>query len=271
MEGPEDAGDRLREMGWRQGDLVPASKNAAVLGASIDRRPPGPADRHWLVVLTQDCDLLRSTEKEPYVELIAGRVVEKEDALCQNGRNPRALQLPFGSIWIEFRIHDRFRVDKFVLADFPPDAGCALSEANRGVLRQWIARRYLRAPFPDEFNRRWMRHGKQIDRLLKGTSARRVSCIYIAGADAELGVKTPYRIQVLIVVPDGRSDDDDFEMDFESCLGGCQGVQVDNISTLAENDVTLDMLRSYKRLDVDYRSLPDEETTDKPPEQVDVP
>jgi hypothetical protein len=270
MEGPEDAGDRLREMGWRQGDFVPVSKTAAVLNASIDRQPTESTDGMRLVVLTQDCDLVRPVEKEPYVELIAGHFVAQEDKLCLNGRNPRTLQLPFESVWLDFRIHDRFRADKSALAGFPPDAGCALSETHRGVLRQWIARRYLRAPFPDEFIRRLERHGRQIDRLLRGTSARRVSCIYIAGADAELGVNTPYRIKVLITVPDPRSDNVDFEKDLESCLRGCPGIQVVDIVSHDENDVTIGMLRSYKRLDVDYRSLPDDDSMEKPSEQVDV-
>lgn len=63
--------DQLRAEGWKQGCLISPDKTEQVTSASIDFFENGVCSNTWLVLLTQDCDLVRDANVEPYVELLA--------------------------------------------------------------------------------------------------------------------------------------------------------------------------------------------------------
>jgi hypothetical protein len=61
-----------------------------------------------------------------------------------------------------------------------------------------------------------------------------------------------------------RSAVENFEERLSSILDNCNGISVSDILTLPEDDLTLAVLRRSKRLDKDYRSLPEEEGVERP-------
>ncbi len=68
-----DSADPIRWENWRQGSLIIPTQANQVTAVSIDYFGHVVSSDTWLVVLTQDCDLVRNTDIEPFVELLALR------------------------------------------------------------------------------------------------------------------------------------------------------------------------------------------------------
>ena len=62
----------------RQGCFFSDEVAARLLGKSVDLTPNPKGDSFILVVISQDCDLVRDVDAEPYVELILGELIPHE-------------------------------------------------------------------------------------------------------------------------------------------------------------------------------------------------
>jgi len=268
----------IRASGWRQGSFVRAAETQGILANAVDHIDfPGDVQIR-LAVVTQDCDLVAQAEVEPFVELIGGTEVRSPDALCQNGRNPRQLHIQSmgprnATSWLEFSIHDRFRIRKDALLALTPDETLQLSGPDVQLLSRWIAKRYTRPAFPDEFNERLRSVDKRLEKLMKGQTAQPVTGIFLDVVDQELPDGEPYAIAVRITAKESAYDDerlrgllDDFEDRLSSIIDACDGVVIadDDIRHMPEEDLTLAELRRFKRLDKDYRSLPERDGVEQP-------
>lgn len=58
-------------------------------------------------------------------------------------------------------------VQKEALVGFEPATGCKLSPSGRSTFQRWLASRYRRSAFPDEFERRLVRETKLAERIAK--------------------------------------------------------------------------------------------------------
>jgi hypothetical protein len=148
--------DRLTP--WRQGAILTAGATTA-LGLISDRTPEHTA----VVVVSHDCDLAQAPDHEPTVEAIVGRFIEKPDGNYMHCKNVRCLHLSIaaGSRRCTIELEPRNRVpllkssDQAIsLADFVPSPEFAMTQKDRRTLRRWLAARYDREAFPDEFDRR---------------------------------------------------------------------------------------------------------------------
>ncbi len=246
----------VRAAAWRQGSLVRRGDHQALLTGSVDRVPELDETPFRLVVVTQDCDLAREPGIEP---------------LYLNGRNPRLLHIrPTSSRepipWLEISIHDRFRVEKEALAGLSIDETARLEVGDVRLLSRWIAKRYTRPAFPDAFNRRLETVDRQLERLFRSRDGRVVTGVFLDVADDEHPDDEPYAIAVRITAKAESWEEAEFrdallgfEERFSSILDGCGGIVVadDDIRVLPEDDLTLADLRRFRRLDKDYRSLPE--------------
>lgn len=271
----------IHAAGWRQGSIASQADNAALLRASIDRIPAQGEALSRLVVITQDCDLVGQAAVEPFVELILCKETTKAKPLYLNGRNPRLLHLQANgpqkaSLWLEFSIHDRFRVRKEDMANFTPDKRTRLEAQDVRLLKGWIARRYTRPAFPDAFNRRLASIDRRLETLFKSQDGRIVTGIFVEVPDEEYAVGRAYDIAVRLTARAQAWDDHElrrtlerFEERLSSILDDCDGISLSDVRTLPEEDLTLAHLRRLKRLDKDYRSLPEEEGLERPAGQDD--
>src|SRR5438034_1115805 len=113
-----DATEAISEHRWRQGSVIPPAIveralkycEPAIRKELLNRNP-------FLIVTSQDCDILHDNlSAEPWVELIAITVAEKEDGNFLNLRNPRRLQLYLNlngeRRLMEATIHDRCRIPR---------------------------------------------------------------------------------------------------------------------------------------------------------------
>lgn len=140
-----------RDTPWRQGFLLGDDAIDA-----LELRHATSPDQTIVVVATHDCDLAQDPQAEPVVEVVVGCLTAK-DGNYTHAKNPRKLHVAFGgnaSFWVEFEATAKARIDKLKLNEYSPRSDVRLSSEDYAVLQMWLASRYRRSAFPDEFERR---------------------------------------------------------------------------------------------------------------------
>jgi hypothetical protein len=155
-----------RRTSWRQGHLLTA-ETAAALGLVSDQGSVDPL----VVVVSHDCDLAQDPTIEPVVEVIIGRRANEADGNLTHGKNPRRLHVPGAdsgaAICIELKATARRSIAKRDLAGHLPSRTVRIDPAARNTLQYWLAARYRRSAFPDEFNDYLNRQSGIAQRLAK--------------------------------------------------------------------------------------------------------
>jgi hypothetical protein len=154
-----------RDTPWRQGHLL---GNDAIEALKLYH---AEAPEHTLViVVSHDCDLAQAPEGEPVVEVVVGRLVTDKDGNCTHAKSARKLHVEFAgaaTFWAEFEATAKLSVDKCALNDFAPRPESHLSPENGAILQMWLASRYRRSAFPDEFERRLIKECKLHEKISK--------------------------------------------------------------------------------------------------------
>jgi len=285
-----DIAEQIRAHGWKQGCLISPENTSKIIEATIDFFDKDTSTDTWLVVITQDCDLVRKIDHEPYVELLALQKLSGNPNNPMRGHSARKLHLVLdgesgtGTVWFECNIHDRFRIKKESLLKTDCDPALAFSENELRLLRHWLARRYARAAFPDHFENYLKSTSGTVKKLFKSAPARLISTVYIAIDNEDAGYDEDYYIHVILTSlaedladPEKRDQIDDFEERFIRVFSNrphiCFALENPDdqesydVRVISEEDVTLSMLRRYKRFDADYRSVDDD--TLSPPDGID--
>lgn len=252
---------KINGNGWLQGAILPDELRDAVL----EERAVG-RDRAVVVVLTQDCDLVHSSyDAEPHAELITGTVVAVADNGLRHGRNPRRLhveaQRDGSPVVLAFSIHDRLLVPRPLLEDHAPHPSLVLGLAERRMLCEWVAKRYVRAAFPDAFNERLRAAHRKIDKALKRGGEHVTGLFLMIDPDEEQPVDRDYRLFLRVVTTTEALTSAEREVELvrlakiiADALASCDGIVVEDHELLSESEFTLADLRFFKRWDWDYRS-----------------
>lgn len=147
-----------RETPWRQGHFL--TKEAAIKLKLIS---PENADRDITMVISHDCDIVRDPSIEPEIEVIVGTRIPAADGNCTHSKNPRTLHLSAlekdAVITLEFSARSKRLIGKPKIARFEPNKDLSLGPKELLILQRWLAARYHRAAFPDEFNHRLQETG----------------------------------------------------------------------------------------------------------------
>jgi hypothetical protein len=255
--------DLVRTAGWRQGDII---DDKVAIRALISSEPD------FLVIITQDCDIVQSLDNEPYIEFLAGKFTSESDGNLYFGKNPRRLQVAIDGKMAEFVIHDHFRVKKEIFAETDPRKSTAqLSKNDVKLIARWISKRYIRPAFPDEFNARLSKSRKQSDTLSKNMLLKHVSLIFIDVDDEELPAGQDYEIQITVGVAHDIGIDSAKKIDglFNDAFT-VPGISIKRIRILDEFDITYGIINTYKRFDWDFRSLPENSNVASPAHGIDT-
>jgi hypothetical protein len=141
-----------RDTPWRQGHLLGSDAIAALgLGHTTEHK------RTLVIVASHDCDLSQAPEREPVVEVLVGCIVASGHGNYTHAKTARKLHIEFeGQIafWAEFEATAKVAIDKVKLNTFAPRTDAHLSPDTLNTLQLWLASRYRRSAFPDEFDRR---------------------------------------------------------------------------------------------------------------------
>jgi len=142
-----------RDTPWRQGHVLTSESSVAV--GVVQAGDVGTA---LAVVISHDCDLAQKPETEPSVEIIVARRVEAANGNFTHAKNARRLHLECSidgaTTYLDMQAQGKTEIKKTLLADHAPSANVVVKPEARSVLQRWLAARYRRAAFPDEFERR---------------------------------------------------------------------------------------------------------------------
>lgn len=263
--------EELASLGWRQGAILGKRLSRLAWEHAPERVSEGANDH--LVVTSHDCDVLNaSLEKEPVVEVLRARVPDDHQGSGQaisSGRNPRTLRLSHvpvqgRDIPLDLVVHDRWAIPRALLVEERP--ADSLPDAERRLVAEWLAKRYIRAAFPTSFDYRWRGKSKAWRKLLKRYSPL-IQGVYLRlHTLRELPNDKPYRCHLLLAVPENAVRPGEW-LDTREALEGaftqfwhrcrpaihCQGVEA-----LTTDHITLADIERYQRFDADWVSFEDE-------------
>lgn len=135
---------------WRQGHLLtPESTKALGLARVGDGEVVA-------VVVSHDCDI--HNDKESFVEVIVSRVLDRKDKQFEKARNPRQLHYSSSAAQPADYRHVVLRHENLVrvsVQDFfataRRDDRYGIDQTEKRSLKQWLAARYGRPAFPNDF------------------------------------------------------------------------------------------------------------------------
>jgi hypothetical protein len=209
--------------------------------------------------------------KEPTVEILRAEVVSRKSPDKQQvwGRNPRVLQFEAedgsgGSAVLSARVHERWTMPREMLVAEAPAR--FLDDKERRLIAEWLAKRYIRAAFPTEFDARWRAKLRDWTALLEGHS-RWVQGVYLRLSTLrELDAQMPYKIHLIIAAPVAAKGEPGWaemreaierEVDvfWKQFMPGIECVGVDVLGT---DQLTLAEIEPYQRFDADWVSFADD-------------
>lgn len=205
-------GSWSRATPWRQGHLLQA-ETIRELGIHAGFPPENVA----AVVITHDCDLAQLPDSEPLVEVMVGVFVEgAPDGNYTNCKNLRRLHVGYsasgGNLYVELNASSRTFIPKENsespaqgLSEHSPADAHRMTATERGILQRWLASRYRRSAFPDEFDRRLRDETKLADKVAKAfrnTGAHIVAVFFDVDSGTERmreGEDDPYELMVTLL------------------------------------------------------------------------
>lgn len=266
-----------RNTTWRQGTLLSKESMSALL-------PDAVADGFEVaVVVSHDCDLAQSASEEPFVEVILARYLDiaNEDGNYSFAKNPRVLHVPLrqqaSPFVLELLAGDKVKFPKEGdggLAHHEPDQ-LRLSADQVNTLQHWLAARYRRAAFPDEFDRRLNRETKLRDdlaKILKPLGNEIVSIFFDVDEGKEIphsGADEPYSLGIYLLY---RTDADPgaseaaavaaaekivakFEEKCRDDSGHWRWIELAYCDPIADSALTYAQSNSFKKWQADHMSL----------------
>ena len=239
-----------------------------------DTRADAPGDCVG-VVISHDCDLaLDNITVEPFVELIIGSYQPRPNGNFSWAKSTWTLQFEIKKAGepaiIQLGANTKQAVSKERLAPFEPDGRYTLESRQLAALREWLAARYNRTAFPDEFNRRLDASGapEKLKKLLAASNDL-ISLIYfdLKGRDRdELPAEVPYELAVVLVhflgeEPSEAGDKADELADRidaalnEKLVGPEYGIAFRGCMTVSEDDIRLGEAQTLMRWRLDFITL----------------
>lgn len=254
----EDDASAIKDLGWRQGALLPSS----LLSSLSDNGLLGNEDttNALAVVVSHDCDVTHpSLEAEPLVDILLALKVDRA------GRNNSARKfysvVENDSIVLEFSANRLYRIQRENLSKCEPDQSLILSRENIDEIASWLARRYIRSGFPDEFNKRARKASDDARKKLK-TDPTLFRGIHIFLSEEELAEGQDYDILVCGVMYEDKHASEDLRTKAEELIGllanflnSCEGITVKDKLVVPDDEFSLKDFRLSKRWDFDELSF----------------
>jgi len=257
--------EQIKRSGWRQGSILDAELVNQLVDAGA--LPAREENGHWVIV-SHDCDVANhSFLAEPRAEVFFGRLIDskEKDGNQEWGKNSRLLQLsdPPGAQaldHLQFNAHDRHWIQRPAMCGHVP-SDRRLDPETISRLAAWIAKRYVRSGFPDEFVERTRAAVSTIRKKSK-KDGQYLTGLYLLIKDVELGPDEDYDVILFGAMRDKHYDDVDIrEMgnrlfgEIETALVDCDGVNVLGAELRSESAISLTEIRVMKRWDFDDLTL----------------
>lgn len=261
-----------RKTPWRQGNLI-AVDDCIKLKLCNE----AVCEEILVIVASHDCDLTQSPDIEPNVEIIIGKVTTEANGNFSHAKNARRLQLVFdGDIPArgEFEAIRKANVSKADLAGLEPLKDLVLSAENFTTFQHWLASRYRRSAFPNEFEEK-LRDAKLIDKISKAVKPHTedISGVFFdvdEGLEkARVDADDTYQLDITVLYPAEPNPDkskkaaellqlkinDIFKVAFYAPLGKWQHIELRYCEVMSEAALTYQHFKQLKRWQLDHMSL----------------
>ncbi len=190
---------------WRQGYVI-SLESAEHLG--IVHRDGN--DDPIAIVVSHDCDLASMDEREADCEIIVGRVIESDEVNgdCSGSKNPRQLHITFSdgeiTVCAEFNAADKRTIAKVDLLKHVPATNVRLNPSEKSIFQNWLAIRYRRASFADEFDKRFKEKKlyKKFTEIIKKTRVHLIAVLLDVDAGVEkkrAGPEDTYSLTIMLL------------------------------------------------------------------------
>jgi hypothetical protein len=261
---------------WRQGTVLP--DDAAAHFGLISHEGP---ERTIVVVISHDCDIACGSDREPVVEVVVGRQIDKLGA-DTNAKTARRLHLAFRregkEVPVELEVTAKTAVPKDQLLAFAPRPDLDLDPETLVTLQHWLAARYHRAAFAEEFERRLKDKPARLDRKLAKAMEEAASHILAVLFDVDggeelerQGPEDAYELRITVLYDSSQDEPaayeaaqkaaDAVEREFEAALkteGKWRDIRLLACEPASDRAITVADSRLLKRWRLDYMSLADD-------------
>lgn len=261
---------------WRQGNVL-SGEAASSLGLVSSRGP----ENTIAVVVSHDCDIACDEKREPEVEVVLGYRVDRLGA-DTHAKTARRLHLPFSlgetEIPVELHVTAKLGVAKGALLRFEPRPDMSLSPESLLTLQHWLAARYHRAAFADEFENRLKAKPAKLDRKIAKAlddGGKHLLALFFDVDEGEevqrKGREDLYQLRVTILYDSTKDEPtaytaaqavaDAIAHEFEKALfadGQWSGIQLLSCEPVSDHVMTVADTRVLKRWRLDHMSLEDE-------------
>ncbi len=232
-------------------------------------------------MISHDCDITSAAEREPDVELIVGRRIAALGA-DTNAKTARRLHVAFrsdeGDVLVELVATDKVRVAKHRVLNAPPSDTLSLAPGDLVTLQQWLAARYRRAAFSDEFERRLKEKPARMDRKIAkalASAGKHVLAILFDVDDGHEVARTdpsdPYQLRITLLY-DSTKDEPAAYAASEQAVMAIEGafenaffdgnnwrqIRLLSCISVSDNVMTVAQSRLLKQWRLDHISLEDD-------------
>jgi hypothetical protein len=127
--------------------------------------------------------------------------------------------------------HERFSIDRLLLSQSPPDQRRVVPPRTLQILITWIAKRYKRQAFPDEFDLLARKAKGKVDKFLT-RHVDKIAMVFVHLADRE-GQTPRFELAFRVLIKRNALAEDwptqraGLEQEFEACWEGADGLQVE--------------------------------------------
>ena len=268
-----------RDTEWRQGSLL-VEEDTHSLGL-VDPEDPGKR----IIVISHDCDI--PNDAEGFVEVIIGDVIDRQNPMFANARNPRRLHICFidaegNRLCVDLNHAGKRKMRKAELARLQGrDVKFTLPEDEKRALKQWLAARYGRPAFPNAFENRLRKSvgrrktvERQIAKIVEPASKFLVGIFFDLGEERhfELPDGEPYFLSITLAYDATEGGNDAREATekvaeklrdlFETAYGApdtATEIALESCRPVADTYITLADLRKVDQWRLEYISLQEDE------------
>lgn len=263
--------------GWQQGAILNTEDLPNGMMETLG------LDKGLYVVANQSCDVVQSLEVEPSLELVKATPITCDHELYNGGffnaKSARRLITPSPTSvrehYLHFDVKDKLQIPRgFLFSHQDIRPCCHLADSSGITFKTWLAMRYNRASFPDEFNERINRAKNKLVKGLEKQVNGDPVCMFVEGLyfnispETELDRGKDYELNCFALIP----SDVPLEIldKVENCMGvfasdlGKERVVVQSMDALVMTmaEVTVEELRYYKRFSLEQLTLKHGESID---------
>lgn len=266
----------------RQLDCLAKTSFGAIEGC-FSKHLPDESSECFAIIATHDCSISGMLiEKEPYLEVMFAKIIEKPEGNLTLGKNPRRLHVQMennkNSQWIEINICHREFLPKAAFDGQKKIAEYSFSEENKGLIRRWLAARYQAPAYPNAYEARLKinKNDQRIEKILARVGKNAIDGLFmiLSPDKEELENDQPYELELMLLVKSDISDEEmrqieQIRNDLVKILRGIRGNGIHLVGdneTLTEeqvrslipirldSEITVSEYRQYDKMRLDYLS-----------------